>query len=294
MASSVLVTGATGLQGGAVARRLLRDGHRVTALTRKPDSVPARDLAGLGGRLVTADFDDPDSLAGAFAGVDVVFAMGTPLEAGPEGETRQAITLLDAAAAAGIGHLVYSSAANADKGTGISWFDSKHKVEQHLRGLDVPWTIVAPAVFMEVVSSAQTVAGLRYGKLVMPLSPGRTLQYVDPADIAGFVASVVADPARFAGRRIDLVSDVTTGPALAELLSRHVGQPIAYTRNTVEELRRYGGDDVAKMFIWFENGGFDMDPATLHAEFPEVGWHTFEQWAGRQKWDEVMSQETAW
>ncbi|GIF17784.1 uncharacterized protein YbjT (DUF2867 family) [Actinoplanes tereljensis] len=294
MAFSVLVTGATGLQGGAVARRLLEDGHTVTVLTRKPDSAPARELAGRGARLVTGDFTEPASLPGAFAGVDVAFAMGTPLEAGPDGETRQAITLLDAAAAAGVRHVVYSSAANADKGTGISWFDSKLEVEKHLSGLGVPWTIVAPAVFMEVVSSAQTVAGLREGKLIMPLSPDRTLQYVDPEDIAGFVSLVLADPGRFAGRRVDLVSDVTTGPALADLLTRHTGRPITYTRNTVEELRRYGGDDVAKMFIWFEDGGFDMDAAALHTEFPEVGWHTFEQWAARQDWAEVMNRQPAW
>jgi uncharacterized protein YbjT (DUF2867 family) len=145
---NVLVTGATGQQGGAVARALLSSGHRVRALTRKPDSDAARQLMSAGADLVTGDLGDTASVLKAASGVGTVFLMGNSNEAGTEEETRQGITAAEAAKDAGVGHLIYSSVADANKKTGIPHFESKCLVEKHVAGLGIPYTISAPASFM--------------------------------------------------------------------------------------------------------------------------------------------------
>ncbi|TIT87862.1 MAG: NAD-dependent epimerase/dehydratase family protein, partial [Mesorhizobium sp.] len=105
---NVLVTGATGQQGGAVVRALLSKGHRVKALTRRPDSDGARQLASTGAEVVAGDLSDAAAIAKASSGIDTMFLMGNSYEAGFEEETRQGIIAADAAKAAGVGHLIYS------------------------------------------------------------------------------------------------------------------------------------------------------------------------------------------
>ena len=146
---NVLVAGATGQQGGAVVRALIARGHRVKAISRKPDSDGAKRLAAAGVEVVAGDLNDGASVARAVEGVDTMFLMGNSYEAGTEAETRQGITVADAAKAAGIGHLIYSSVGDADKKTGIPHFDSKYLVEKHIAGLGIPYTISAPVAFME-------------------------------------------------------------------------------------------------------------------------------------------------
>ena len=138
---SVLVTGATGQQGGAVVRALLSRGHRVKALTRKPDSDAARQLMSAGADLVTGDLGDAASVLKAASGVGTMFLMGNSYEAGTEEETRRGIIAAEAAKAAGVGHLIYSSVADANKKTGIPHFESKYLVEKHVAGLGIPYTL---------------------------------------------------------------------------------------------------------------------------------------------------------
>ena len=145
---SVLVTGATGQQGGAVVRALIARGHRVKAISRRPDSEGAKRLTAAGVEVVAGDLDDAASVATAAEGVDTMFLMGNSYEAGTDAETRQGIAVANAAKAAGVGHLIYSSVADADKKTGIPHFDSKYLVEKHIAGLGIPYTISAPVAFM--------------------------------------------------------------------------------------------------------------------------------------------------
>ena len=126
----VLVTGATGNQGGAVVRALLKQEHQVRALTRNPASPAAQRLAEQGVEIAIGDFTDHDSLVRAARSVDAIYAMTTPFEQGVEKETAQGIAMTNAAKAAGVGHLVYSSVASADRATGIPHFDSKYAVFQ--------------------------------------------------------------------------------------------------------------------------------------------------------------------
>src|SRR6476646_3306542 len=161
----VLVTGATGQQGGAVVEALLTRGHHVRALTRNPASPAANRLRERGVEIAVGDFTDRDSLVRAARGADAVYAMSTPYEQSAEKETAQGMTVADAAKAAGVAHFVYSSVASANRATGIRHFDGKYAVEKHLQASGVPYTIVAPVFFMENLLQPWMLSGLHQGKL---------------------------------------------------------------------------------------------------------------------------------
>ena len=124
----ILVIGATGQQGGAVARALLAKGQKVRVMTRHPEKTAS--LAQAGAEVVQGNLTNQADLQMALRGVYGVFAMSTPFEAGMEAEVRQGIMLADAAKQAGIAHYVYTSVGSAHRNTGIPHFDSKWKVEQ--------------------------------------------------------------------------------------------------------------------------------------------------------------------
>src|SRR6267378_3385340 len=167
----VLVTGATGNQGGAVVKALLTRGHQVRALTRHPASPAANRLRQQGVETAVGDFTDHDSLVRAMRGADAVYAIskGNDLEQGAEKEIAQGMTITDAAKAAGIAHFVYSSVASANRATGVPHFDSKYEVERHLQASGVQYTIVAPVFFMDNLLQPWMLSGLRQGKLAMAL-----------------------------------------------------------------------------------------------------------------------------
>src|SRR5258708_4268575 len=207
----VLVSGATGKQGGAVVEALLTRGHQVRALTRNSDSPAANRLRERGVEIAVGDFTDHDSLVRAARGADTVYAMSTPYEQGAEKEIAQGITITDAAKAAGAAHFIYSSVANANRATGISHFDGKYAVEKHLQASGVPYTIVAPVFFMENLLQPWSLPGLRQGKLAMALPATRSLQQIAVADIGAFVAAVIRRAATLFGRRFVLSRDRPTG-----------------------------------------------------------------------------------
>src|SRR3989475_8301499 len=207
---NVLVTGATGKQGGHLVRALLARGHSIRALTRKPASAGAAALAARGVTIVTGDFEDQDSLERAARGVDTVFAMSTPFENGAKTEAREGINIVRAASAVGVSHLVYSSVAGADRATGIPHFDSKFEVEKEIRRSGVPFTIVAPVFFMENFLADWLAAGIAKGSIAMALPATRRLQQIALADIAQFNALVIERRESFLGKRIDIASDELT------------------------------------------------------------------------------------
>ena len=194
MKRTILVTGATGAQGGAVADALLRRGHRVRALTRSPAS-----LAGRGMDVRRGDFDDFASLLAAATGVDAVFVMSTPFGSDVRTEVRHAKAMIDAAVDAGVDHLVYTSAANADRGTGIPHFDSKYEVERYLIDRWARHTILAPAAFVDDKLGSWALESLRHGSYPLPLSSDRPLAMISAADIGAVAALVFEAPAPSTG-----------------------------------------------------------------------------------------------
>jgi uncharacterized protein YbjT (DUF2867 family) len=279
----VLVTGATGQQGGAVAAALLSRGHRVTALTRKPDGEAARRLASAGAEIRAGDLGDGDSVRQAARGVDTMFLMGNSYEAGTEEETRQGIIAADAVKGAGIGHLIYSSVGDADKATGIPHFESKYRVERHIAGLGIPYTISAPVAFMENAVAPWSIAGLRQGVHAFALPPRRAVQLVAVADIGAFVAVLAERRETVFGKRFDIAGDELAGEELAKIVSQAIGRPIAYQEIPIAVMRQQS-EDAALMFEWFDRTGYSADVAALRRDFPEVGWHGFADWARDFDW----------
>jgi uncharacterized protein YbjT (DUF2867 family) len=270
----ILVTGSTGQQGGALARLLLQKKHKVYALTRNTQSSAAQDLSNKGANIVKGDLDDSDSLEHAVKDVQSIFLMGTPFEDGTEGETRRGKVMADIAKDNKVEHLVYSSVANADKNTGIPHFESKYKIEQHIKNLGIPYTIIGPTFFMENLLGP----GLEQGQLALPLSPSTILQQSALENIAEFSALVLESRKPFLGKRIDIASDEVTGEQAAEILSNVLGYKIKYVAVPLEQVYR-ANEDMARMYDWYEKVGTRIDITGLHQEYPEVNWLTFKDWA---------------
>lgn len=246
MTSTYAVVGATGQQGGATARTLLAAGVGVRALVRRPDAEAARALADAGAELVRADLTDPSSLEAAFAGVDGVFAMTTSFtDRGTEGEVADGVRIADAARAAGVGHLVYSSVGGAERGTGVPHFESKRRVEEHIASLGLPATIVRPVFFME--NLAPTVED-GTSVLRMPLPEGVPVEMVAVDDIGAVAAAALIDPSRVPGGAVEIAGDEVTGEQAAAILAEAAGLPGRYEALPVEVL---DDPDLKAMFTWF-------------------------------------------
>jgi uncharacterized protein YbjT (DUF2867 family) len=291
-ARTVLVTGASGQQGHAVAEALLARGHKVRALTRHPDNAAILELAVKGAEVAVGEFGDAARVTAAAQGADTAFLMGTPFDAGVEAETRQGIAAADAIRAAGVGHLIYSSVASADQDTGIPHFESKYAVEKHIAGLGIPFTISAPVSFMENAAARWSIDSLRKGVLNFPMPADRKLQLVAVADIGAFVATLVERRDAVFGQRYDIAGDELTGARQAEILSEAIGRPIAYNAVPPDVVRQYQGEDQARMAEWFDAVGYSADIPRLRRDFPEVGWHGYADWAKGFDWS-VMAEPQA-
>lgn len=160
----IVVTGATGLQGGAVARHLLTNGWHVRALTRDASSKQARALAALGAEVVQGDMGDAASLRPVFEGAHGVYSVQNTFIGGPEAEVRQGKNVADMAKDVSVRHIVYGSAGIGRKGTGIPSWESKLRIEDHMKTLNLPLTILRPRAFMELMTNKNSSRPLVSGK----------------------------------------------------------------------------------------------------------------------------------
>ena len=195
----ILVLGATGGQGGAVAAALLDRGRRLRAMVRRPDAPSARGLADRGVDVVAGSLDDTATLGAAMRDVDAVFALTTRFETGVDAEVAQGHAILAAAVEAQVPHLVFSSVASADQHTGVPHFESKAIIENELVSTGLPYTIVGPTYFFDNALGGEE--RIRAGILDLPLPPDRLLQQLARSDL-GRRAEVAEDAlvtARLAG-----------------------------------------------------------------------------------------------
>ncbi len=266
-----------------MARALLRRGQRVRGLTRRIDSPAAQELSRLGAEMVVGDFEDVASLTRVAQGMDTIFAMTTFVEGGPEAETQHGVNIVEAAEAAGAEHFIYSSVSDADRNTGIHHFESKFEVEKHIQERGIPSTIVAPVFLMENLLGPWHLPALQQGSFALPMPPGRNLQHVALEDAAAFEVLVVENRERFLGKRVNIASDELTGAEVAAVLSRITSREIRFDEVSIDPIRE-ASEDAALMYEWFVRVGYSADISALRRDFPEVGWHTFEKWAGSQDW----------
>lgn len=278
----VAVVGATGQQGGATARALLDAGVRVRALVRDPGKATAQALAARGADLVRADLRDPGSLRTAFRGADRVFAMTTFAdERGVDGEVQDGRALADAAAEAGVGHLVYSSVGGAERETGVPHFESKRRVEEHVTALGVPATFLRPVFFLENLTAQGPTVEDGVVVVRLPLPADVPLQMVAVQDIGVAAAALLREPGRVPGGSVELVGDERTGAEIAAAFGAAAGLPGRYEALPLAVL---GGDeDMTRMFRWFaELPAYQGDLAASRALVP--GLHDLPGWLRSTGW----------
>ena len=277
----ILVTGATGKQGGAVVHHLLKQGFRVRALTRDPQKPKAQALAEQGAEVVPGNLDDQASVERALEGTYGVFSVQNFFETGYDGEVRQGVTLADAAKAANVQHFVYSSVASAYADTGIPHFDSKWEVEEHIRAIRLPYTILRPAALMENWEAQRD--QIEGGTLAWPLDSDKKLQQVTVDDIGAFCAIAFEHPEQWLGHEVDLAGDESTLPQLAQTFSRVIGRQVNYVQISWEQFQQAAGEEITVMTKWFNNVGYQADIPALRKEYPDLT--TFGQYLRRHGWE---------
>lgn len=257
----ILVFGATGQQGGSVVAALLEAGWPVRAIVRDPASAKAVALRDAGVELAQGTFTDLETIRAMMKGAHGVFSVqpsspGSTLS--DEDEVRYGVTVADLAAESGVAHLVYSSGgAVGDQPTGLGHFDSKARIEAHVRTLPTPATIIRPAAFMEML--VMPGFGLDEGRFNWFSRRDQAMQLLAVEDIGKFVAAIFADPARFGGQTFEIASDTATGRDLEAAFSEAAGRPIAYARFSDEAL-------VANPFLGKLTALLDAGPLAGHAD----------------------------
>jgi uncharacterized protein YbjT (DUF2867 family) len=261
---TVLITGVTGQQGGAVARALQGSGFRLRGLTRKPESERAAALAREGIEIVKGDLNDEAALRGVLAGAWGVFGVQSPIGGGVEQEETQGKRLATLARNAGVEHYVYTSVGSANKRTGIPHFDSKWRIEETVRALRFPsHVIVRPVFFMENLLAPFSLRGDTLGWAV---ASGTKLQMIAVDDIGWFGARAFTDAADLNGREIDLAGDMRTMSETAAVLAKAFARPIVFEQTPIEGVRQYS-PETALMLEWFERVGYSVDIGGLEREF---------------------------
>lgn len=283
----ILVTGATGLQGGATARALLARGWSVRAATRDTTSEAAQRLAQQGAHLVRADLGDPDSLTAAMAGVHGVFSVQTFMTpAGVGGEVRQGQAVARAAAQAGVAHVVYTSVGGAERASGVPHFDSKWAIERELAGLRVPTTVLRPTFFMDnFAAHGPQILGDEV-VVRLALKPDTRVQLIATEDIGIMAAEAFQDPERYVGQALEIAGDELSATEIAQTFGRAAGltgrfEEIGLADVAANPYIPYS-HEIALMFEWFQRAGYRADVPALRAVHP--GLKTFAGWLQSIDW----------
>jgi uncharacterized protein YbjT (DUF2867 family) len=268
---TIVVTGATGRQGGAAYRHLQKKGFKLRALVRDPNSNQARQLMGNGEEVFQGSLDDPDSLMRAMEGVYGVFSV-QPYTAN---ETKQGVAVIEAAKRQGVSHFVYSSVGSADEATGIPHFDSKVKVEEHLRSSGLQYTIVRPVFFMENWQGGFG-ESIRSGQLQQPLNRTANLQMVAVDDIGAFAVLAFEHPGKWKNRTFSLAGDELSMQQIADAFSRVTARKVKYVQVSWDQFEKNMGPELTVMYHWFEEKGFHFNIEEVRREYPVT--HTFDRW----------------
>lgn len=265
---TILVTGATGQQGGAVFRALRKRGFRLRALVRDPNSDRARALIGHGEEVFQGDLDDPGSLTRALDGAYGVYSV-QPFTSDIASEIKQGVALIEAANRQDISHFVYGSVVAADANTGIPHFESKAKIEEHLRNSGLDYTILRPVSFME---NWQRISGqaVATGEIALPLSPGTRLQMIAVDDIGAFVALAFEHPGKWHNRTFEIAGDELAMSNIADSLSRVTSHEVRYLQTPWDQFEKQAGHDLTAMYRWFEAQNYKVDIDEVKREYPQT------------------------
>ena len=290
----ILVTGATGSQGGATARALLGAGYPVRILTRNADSAAATALAAAGAGVAQGDWDDAASLASALQGAHGVFSVQRPDTDGSDSERRHGFGLVEAALEAGVKHFVHTSVCEAGRHTqfprwesGYWWqkyWTDKWDIEERVRAAGFErWTVLKPAFLMDNFASpkaAHMFPHLQQGEILTAFLPQTALQLIAADDVGAFARAALADPATFDRQNIELAAEALTMEQVAATLSRVLGKPVSARHVNPKEARAAGlFPGWVRSQEWTNEVGYRADIAALQRY--GVPLTSFEAWVRR-------------
>jgi len=281
----VTVFGATGKQGGAVARKLLESGrYRVRAVTRDPSKDEAKRLTQLGAEVVSGDMSKRECLENLMKGAHAVFSVQNTWECGPDEEIRQGKALADVAKALGTPHFIYSSVGAAERKTGLPHFESKWQIEEYIRGLGLKYTILRPDFFMENWFNLRS--EIMAGTFRQALRPNKKLQVIAVDDIGMFAFMAIERPVEFMNKEIELAGSDLSGLELSELFSKELGRKVQYEELSVDKLQP---KEMRDMYKWLNEYSYSANIPELRKLHP--GLKTVEQWLHHTRFLEGTAQQ---
>ena len=276
---TIVVCGATGRQGGAVARHLVKAGWNVRGLTRSPEATKARRLADQGIDVVQADMEDRASLDRAFEGAYGVYSVQNPMISGFEAEVAQGTTVANAAQAAGVRHVVYGSAGIGSR-TGIPSWDTKVAVTEHMQRLDLPLTVLRPEAFMELMTDkAYYPAASVWHVMPKLMGSARNVPWLAVDDLGAIAAHVFADPTRYIGADIPVAGDIKSIDECRSIWQEVYGRRPSRFPMPVwmfERVAGYAGKDLPIMWRWLRSGTVPEDTAPTREIHPAA--RTVREW----------------
>ncbi|MGY1944510.1 NmrA family NAD(P)-binding protein [Nocardia asiatica] len=276
----ILVTGATGKQGGVTARRLLADGTAVRALVRDAQAPAAQELAAAGAELVVGDFDSPPSLPTALSGVTGLFLV-PPAAYGAQGwdvdlEAARGQAVVDAAREAGVRQIVFTGIASM--GEDASWGTTgKKRIEDAVIASGARYTLLRPVRFMEnYLLRTSPVDGILDGVHRHLFPAEGPMKVIALADIGDIAARAFAEPERFHGRVLELAGDALTPSAAAAAISAATGHPVRYHEVSEADADALGSEIGNTWRLLRHTGGWRADVEEIRAIHP--GLRTFDTW----------------
>lgn len=281
---TILVTGATGRQGGAVVQHLVKNNFIVKALSRTPDSISAQLLISKGVEVVTGDMSNLQSLISAMNGCDGVFSIQNYFECGGEKEMEYGNNLANAAKQGNISHFIYSSVCNADGNTGVPHFETKSKIEQHIKSIGLPYTILRPVKFMENYYIPQVFKGILGGKLFDSVKASKKHQMIALDDIGKYVADAFANPEKYLAKTIEIAGDELTNEEVAATMGEVLGIKVEFKRLPLFIVKLVMDKELYLMFNWFYEKGFTANISQTKLNFPSVKTTSLKEFLLNENW----------
>ncbi len=266
---TIIVTGGTGNQGGAVARNLSEQGFIVKVLTRDPHSIKSENLRKMNIEVVKGDLNTADSYREYLKDVYCIFSVQT-FENGVKKEINQGITFATLAKEFGVKHFLYSSVFGANLNTGVAHIESKFKIENHIQQIDLPFTIIRPTSLFENFLIPQVKKGILKGKLVQAIHRNTVLQYIAAEDIGKVATKIFQNSEMYLGKTITLATEQLSTQEVADTFSEVLNKKIKYKKLPVLITRLFLGNNLYKMFKWMdEKSSFQKEDVNLtKREFP--------------------------
>ncbi|KAF2156740.1 NAD(P)-binding protein [Myriangium duriaei CBS 260.36] len=292
MSKAILITGATGNQGGALINTLTSTPNnlQIIAVTRNPESASAQKIASKSSniKVIKGDLNDVPAIFAAAKEVNSniwgVYSVQLAQGVAHDVEIAQGNAMIDEALKHGVKQFVYSSVDRGgdksyDEPTDVPHFMTKYDIEHHLvdatKGTDMRYTILRPVAFMDNLATG-FMAKLFISALRTKLPENKPLQYVDVRDIGHFAAQAFLHPETFQDRSLSLAGDELTSAQLDALYQENLGYPTPRTFSVLGYALRFAIKDFGNMINFFAVAGYGADIAALKKEYP--GLHSMNDW----------------